>query len=141
MNNSYKKLDVYVKARQLVVTVYALLKHYPTDERYALIDQMRRAVISVPSNIAEGLSRSAIKEQAHFLDIAYGSLMEVDCQLDISLDLGYISKEMREMLNVEINSIAKMIRSLKQQRTHRQLPITNRQLPITHRQLPITNRQ
>ena len=48
MNNSYKKLDVYVKARQLVVTVYALLKHYPTDERYALIDQMRRAVISVP---------------------------------------------------------------------------------------------
>ena len=73
MNNSFKKLDVYVKARQLVVSVYALLKHYPTDERFALIDQMRRAVISVPSNIAEGLSRSAIKEQAHSLDIAYGS--------------------------------------------------------------------
>ena len=93
MNNSYKKLDVYVKARQLVVSIYALLKHYPIDERFALIDQMRRAVISVPSNIAEGLSRTAIKEQARFLDIAYGSLMEVDCQLDISLDLGYISTE------------------------------------------------
>ena len=86
-------------------------------ERFALADQMRRAVISVPSNIAEGLSRTAPKEQAHFLDIAYGSLMETDCQLDISLDLGYISREMREMLDVEINSIGKMIRSLK---SHRQ---------------------
>lgn len=129
MNNSYKKLDVYVKARQLVVSVYALLKHYPTDERFALIDQMRRAVISVPSNIAEGLSRSAIKEQAHFLDIAYGSLMEVDCQLDISLDLGYISNEMKQLLDIEINDIAKMIRSLKMHRTS--MPIANRQLPIT----------
>lgn len=73
MNNSYKNLDVYIKARQLVVQVYALLKHYPIDERFALIDQMRRAVLSVPSNIAEGLSRTAVKEQAHFLDIAYGS--------------------------------------------------------------------
>lgn len=123
MNNSYKKLDVYVKARQLVVQVYALLKHYPTDERFALIDQMCRAVISVPSNIAEGLSCTAAKEQAHFIDIAYGSLMEVDCQLDISLDLGYISNEMKQLLDVEINAIAKMIRSLKMHRTP--APIAN----------------
>ena len=129
MNNSYKKLDVYVKARQLVVSIYALLKHYPIDERFALIDQMRRAVISVPSNIAEGLSRTAIKEQARFLDIAYGSLMEVDCQLDISLDLGYISTEMKKLLEIEITTIAKMIRSLKMHRTSS--PIANRQLPIT----------
>lgn len=125
MNNSYKKLDVYAKSRQLVVTVYAILKHFSAEEKFALGDQMRRAVISVPSNIAEGLSRSAIKEQAHFLDIAYGSLMEIDCQLDISLDLGYISREMREMLDIEINSIGKMIRSLKSQRTNSQLPIAN----------------
>jgi four helix bundle protein len=127
MNNSYKKLDVYIKARQLVVSIYALLKHYPIDERFALIDQMRRAVLSVPSNIAEGLSRTAVKEQAHFLDIAYGSLMEIDCQLDISLDLGYISKEMRQMLDVEIISIGKMIRSLKSQRTSSPSPIANSQ--------------
>lgn len=55
MNNSYKKLDVYAKSRQLVVTVYSLLKHFPAEEKYALGDQMRRAVISVPYNIAEGL--------------------------------------------------------------------------------------
>ena len=126
MNNSYKKLDVYAKSRQLVVTIYEQLKHYPESERFALIDQMRRAVISVPSNIAEGLSRSAVKEQAHFLDIAYGSLMELDCQLDISMDLGYVSTEMRKMLDIEINSIAKMIRSLKLQRTNTQSPIANR---------------
>lgn len=118
MNNSHKKLDVYAKSRQLVVTIYALLKHFPAEEKFALGDQMRRAVISVPSNIAEGLSRTAPKEQAHFLDIAYGSLMETDCQLDISFDLGYISREMREMLDIEINSIDKMIRSLKSQRTN-----------------------
>lgn len=127
MNNSFKKLDVYAKSRQLVVTIYALLQHFPPEEKYALGDQMRRAVISVPSNIAEGLSRSAVKEQAHFLEIAYGSLMEIDCQLDISLDLGYISKEIRQMLDVEINSIGKMIRSLKSQRTNSPSPIANSQ--------------
>ena len=116
MNNSYKKLDVYAKSRQLVVTIYALLKHFPAEEKYALGDQMRRAVISVPSNIAEGLSRSAVKEQAHFLDIAYGSLMEIDCQLDISLDLGYISPEMKKLIDIDITAIAKMIRSLKMHR-------------------------
>ena len=125
MNNSYKKLEVYAKSRQLVVTVYALLKHFPAEEKYALGDQMRRAVISVPSNIAEGLSRTAPKEQAHFLDIAYGSLMEIDCQLDISLDLGYISLEMRQMLDIEIAAIAKMIRSLKMNRVPS--PIANNQ--------------
>ena len=116
MNNSYKQLDVYAKARKLVVTIYTLLKHYPADERYALVDQMRRAVISIPSNIAEGLSRTAPKEQAHFLDIAYGSLMEIDCQLDISLDLGYISPEMKKLIDIDITAIAKMIRSLKMHR-------------------------
>ena len=82
------------------------------------------------------MSRTAPKEQAHFLDIAYGSLMETDCQLDISLDLGYISREMREMLDVEINSIGKMIRSLKQQRTNCQWPPpnTNSSSPIADHQ-------
>ena len=120
MDNSYKKLDAYIMAKELVRMVYDATKRFPDEEKFVLCNQIRRAAISVPSNIAEGLSRSAIKEQCHFLDIAFGSLMETDCQLDISLDLGYISREMREMLDIEINSIGKMIRSLKSQRTNSQ---------------------
>lgn len=117
MNDSYKKLNVYIEARKLVVNIYDLIKGFPIEERYALADQMRRAVISVPSNIAEGLSRTAPKEQAHFLDISYGSLMELDCQLDICNDLGYISLDKRQSLNTLVSEIARMLRSLKMQRT------------------------
>ena len=116
MNDSYKKLNVYIEARKLVVDIYDVINGFPIEERYALADQMRRAVISVPSNIAEGLSRTAPKEQAHFLDISYGSLMELDCQLDLCNDLGYVSLEKRQSLNVLISEIAKMLRSLKMQR-------------------------
>ena len=116
MNDSYKKLNVYIEARKLVVDIYGVIRNFPIEERYALADQMRRAVISVPSNIAEGLSRTAPKEQAHFLDISYGSLMELDCQLDICNDLGYISLDKRQSLNTLVSEIARMLRSLKMQR-------------------------
>lgn len=87
----YKELDVYKESKRLVTMVYALLKQFPKEEQYALCDQLRRAVISVPSNVAEGLGRYSAKEQVHFIEIAYGSLREVDCQLEIACDLGYIS--------------------------------------------------
>lgn len=89
----FEKLDVWNDSRQLVKVVYQLIKKFPNDERYALCDQLRRAAISVPSNIAEGISRVAIKETVHFLEIAFGSLMEVYCQLQIAVDLGYINDE------------------------------------------------
>ena len=76
----FEKLRVWNEARQLVVRIYKLLDKFPKVEQYALCDQLRRAVISVPSNIAEGNSRVAIKEQIHFFEIAFGSLMEVYCQ-------------------------------------------------------------
>lgn len=88
---SYKNLEAYKESKTLVKQVYALLKKFPKEETYALCDQLRRAVISVPSNIAEGMGRVSTKEQIHFLEIAYGSLREVDCQLDIAKDLAYIS--------------------------------------------------
>ena len=113
MNNSYKKLDVYAKSRQLVVTVYSLLKHFLAEEKYALGDQMRRAVISVPSNIAEGSGRTSAKDQAHFFEMAFGSLMEVNCQMDIACDLGYINQT--ELLKVEeqVSRIAAMLSGLR----------------------------
>ena len=89
----YKKVDAYHLAKEYVVFVYGLLQKYPQYEQYALCSQMRRSAISIPSNIAEGLGRMAIKERIHFLEIAYGSLTEVTCQLDISQSVGYISQE------------------------------------------------
>lgn len=113
MNNSYKKLDVYAKSRQLVVTVYSLLKHFPAEEKYALCDQLRRAVISVPSNIAEGSGRTSSKDQAHFFEMAFGSLMEVSCQMDIACDLGYIEQLELNQVEEQTHRIAAMLSGLR----------------------------
>ncbi len=69
---NYKDLEAYKESKTLVKQVYALLKQFPREEQYALCDQLRRAVISVPSNIAEGSGRYSVKEQLHFIEIAYG---------------------------------------------------------------------
>ena len=89
----YKNLETYKVAKEFTIYVYSLINKYPAYEQYALCDQLRRAVISVPSNIAEGMGRMVVKERLHFIDIANGSLMEVLCQLDISQSLGYISED------------------------------------------------
>ena len=106
----YKNLKVYQIAKTVVKDVYQLIKKFPSEERYALCDQLRRAVISVPSNIVEGLSRTSDKEKHNFLNISYGSLMETLCQLDISADLGYITNE--ELKHVEDESV-ELIRMMK----------------------------
>ena len=110
---SYQTLNVYKDAKALVVDVYRLLKKYPAEERYALCDQIRRASISITSNIAEGMSRYSEKEKAHFLEIAYASMMEVESQLDISVDLGYISEEQFLAITDSINSIGKQLSALR----------------------------
>ena len=93
--------------------VYATLKHFPKEENYALCDQLRRAVISIPSNMAEGSGRTSSKDQAHFLEMAFGSLMEVDCQIDIAFDLGYITQEDLVPLNEQISRVAAMISGMR----------------------------
>ena len=89
----YKKLDAYKVAKEFTIYVYSLLTKYPSFEQYAICDQLRRAAVSVPSNIAEGMGRMAIKERIRFLEISYASMIEVLCQLDISQSIGYISVE------------------------------------------------
>ena len=88
---NYKKLVAYQRAKDLVKAVYDLLRGFPKEEQYALCDQLRRAVVSVISNIAEGTNRQTYPDKIHFLEIAYGSLMEVHSQMDVACDLGYIS--------------------------------------------------
>ena len=106
---------VWQKAMQLVKLVYEQIKLLPSEERFALADQLRRAVTSIPSNIAEGNGRASNKDYAHFLAIARGSLYETMTQLEIAESLGYIvaqpqieevSVEIRRMLNAMIRKFA-----------------------------------
>ena len=110
---SYKNLNVYQDAKMFVVAVYKLLDSFPDTEKFALCNQIRRAAISVTSNIAEGVSRTSNKEKIHFLEIAYASMMEVDSQLDVSIDLGYITIEQYELINKQINNIGRQLSVLR----------------------------
>lgn len=105
----FEKLDVWQKSRKLVVEVYQLLDQFPNVEKYALCDQIRRAAVSVPSNIAEGAGRASNKEKIHFIEIAYGSLMETFNQLLIAVDLGYIPEERVNCMRERFTEIAKML--------------------------------
>jgi len=109
---SFEKLNVWQEAKKLVVDVYQLLDSFPKFEKYALCDQIRRAVVSVPSNIAEGSGRKSLKEQIRFLEISYGSLMETFNQLLIAIDLTYITEESVEAIKPRIDAVAKMINGL-----------------------------
>ena len=110
--NSFRNLNAYIKAKELVSKIYTLLKKFPKEEQYALCDQLRRAVISIPSNIAEGSGRMTTKDQSHFYSIAYGSLMEVLAQLDVAWELEYITATEFETLELLINKEAKILSGL-----------------------------
>ena len=114
---TFRNLNVYIKSKELVKQIYELLKKFPREEQFALCDQLRRAVISIPSNIAEGLGRVSTKEQIHFLEIAYGSLREVDCQLDIAKDLAYISDDELSDVEKQIEKVAALIAGMRKQRS------------------------
>lgn len=110
---SYRNLRVYQGALLLVTSIYNVVKFFPIEERYALSDQLRRAIVSVPSNLAEGLSRYSRKEQLHFMELSYGSLMEVMCQIEISKSLGYINEELFYSIESDIIVIAKQLSGLR----------------------------
>ena len=111
MEGPYKQLVVWQKAMELVKVVYALAKKFPVDERYALTDQLRRAVVSIPSNIAEGNGRASNADYAHFLSIARGSLYETMAQLEIAEGLGYIGKPSQE-LEVLVSEVGRMLTTM-----------------------------
>lgn len=107
MNNGDKKitsftdLNAWKYAHQLVLEIYKLTKGFPSEEKFALIDQLRRAAISIVSNIAEGFSRQSYKEKIQFYSMSKGSTTEVQSQLLVARDLGYITK-------VEFDDVAKL---------------------------------
>ena len=102
------------------------MQKFPQEERYGLCDQLRRSVISIPSNIAEGLGRATNKDKGHFIQIAFGSLMETDCQFEIAKDLNYISSDEYDLMYKKIHTLAKIITGLKSRR------LSNSAASITH---------
>lgn len=109
----FEKLDVWQKSRDLVLYVYKLMERFPRNEQYALCDQIRRAIISVPSNIAEGSGRVSVKEKIHFVEISYGSLMEAFCQLTIACDLNYFSQQELDQVRSRVDEVARMLSGMR----------------------------
>ena len=109
----FEKLSVWQKSRQLVKQIYCLTMDMPKEEKFGLSSQIQRAIVSVSSNIAEGASRTGTKEQGHFYQTAYASLMEVLCQLTLCLDLGYITEAVYQTTREKIDMVAYQLNQLK----------------------------
>lgn len=110
---SFRELRVWQKAMDLVETVYLLTQEFPKQETYGLTSQIRRAAISVPSNIAEGHTREHIKEYLHHLSMAQASLAEVETQLEIAARLRYLSTTRLSELLLDISSLGKQLYALR----------------------------
>lgn len=110
---SFENLEVYEKARVLVSDVYRIQNDLPKEERFGLGDQIRRAAVSILANLAEGSGRQSIKEKVHFVEISYGSLMEVFCELQTACDIGYMKEEQLNALRQQFTDIAKMLSGLR----------------------------
>ncbi len=108
----YRKLVAYIKALEVRRYAYRLLKSFPKEEQYALCNQMRRSAVSVTSNIAEGMTRYSTKDKVHFLEISYGSLMELMSQFEVALEENYISKTDYNNIEYLIAETARVISGL-----------------------------
>lgn len=110
--NSFRNLEAYKAGKILIKEVYRLLKKFPKEEQFAMCSQLRRASISITSNIAEGSGRVSNKEKVHFLHISYGSLMEVLSQMDIANDLEYITREEFNKIEVLVENVGRPLSGL-----------------------------
>jgi four helix bundle protein len=109
---SHKDLKVWQKGIELVKSIYEITGSFPSNEQFGLTSQMRRAAVSIPSNIAEGCGRNSNKELIHFLYIAMGSASELETQIIISMELNFLEKEKSEAIQTQIFEIIKMTSSL-----------------------------
>ena len=110
--NNFKELKVWQKSVDLSVAIYKLTDKFPQKEQYAISSQMNRGAVSIPSNIAEGAGRNTKKDFNYFLGIALGSSFELETQLIIANQLGYLSEDSLNKIISELNDIQKMIRGL-----------------------------
>jgi four helix bundle protein len=108
----YQKLQVWQRCHKLVLSLYQATQTFPTVERFGLTSQLRRAALSVPTNIAEGSRRSAPKQYSHFLNIAQGSLSETEYLILVSRELGYLPPDLANRYLAEITELSKMLSGL-----------------------------
>ena len=114
----FKRLKVWQKSVQLVVEIYRATSSFPEQEKYGLVSQMRRCAVSISSNIAEGHGRTSDKELLRFLDIARGSIYELDTQVEISKRLNYLNLEKFNLLSISLDEISRMLAGLKRFKSH-----------------------
>lgn len=131
----FEKLQVWQNAKALAVEIYELTEQFPKSEKHSLTDQLRRASLSISANIAEGSTRQHLKEYCRFLNIAFGSAIEVLNHLLIAKDLNYISDEELNSFRNEIGLITNQLRSL-----NNSIASNNKNLP-TYDNIKITNKQ
>ncbi len=110
---NFEKLEVWKKSRFFTRIIYEMTKSFPEDEKFGLISQLRRSSVSVCSNLAEGSSRLSFKDQKHFYNMAYSSLMESFNQVLISFDLGFVSADDLLIVRKEVHIISYMITNLR----------------------------
>jgi four helix bundle protein len=112
MLRNYKELKVWQKAYQSCLEVYRITRGFPAEEKYGLISQIRRSAVSVPSNIAEGYGRKTTPEYIRSLYFAYGSNCELETQISLSGDLGYVKTQEKQMLQRNIEEVERMLKAL-----------------------------
>lgn len=110
---NFRELDIWKSSVQFVKTIYIVTEAFPNNEKFGLISQITRAAISIPSNIAEGCSRTSQKDFSRFLQIGLGSSFELETQLEIAKEIGFINEQTYTDLILELNTIQKRIQSLK----------------------------
>ena len=113
MGKPHHRLDVWKRSLELVTKIYKVTALFPDEEKFGLVSQMRRAAVSIPSNIAEGAGRSSGKQFAYFLDVAQGSIAELETQILISRNLRFLSSSQVEPLLHEMGEISRMVLGLK----------------------------
>ena len=109
---SYRDLEVWQKSMKLAKRIYEITQGFPTEERFGLTNQLRRASVSVPSNLAEGHARFGAGEFARFISISMGSVAEIETQVLLSTDLGYLKHEVSNEILGDLETIGKMLRGL-----------------------------
>ena len=121
----FRKLEIWQKSYQLTLEIYKLTKTFPKDEMFGLTSQIRRAAVSIPSNIAEGCGRDGDAELARFLSIAMGSASELECQLQMSHDMDMLAHDQYHTINTKLLELKRQLNTFLQKlKANRQMPTT-----------------